>query len=196
MNNRDPGNDTTSLKMDMAARSKAFLEMATEWKDNYRTWGAVINDKKLPNYIDSLGSASLGEDTQFSADLMDGLNERYLRKTGKSFDYIRCDKEHYGMGRLGMWSGSKEMVERIEKTKADNAIEMKKYFPEGFESSLGSAFNELVEKENREKQKAPVREKIGFDELIGKSERRVSRPSVSNERQLENEKSKGSMGKA
>lgn len=89
-----------------------------------------------------------------------------------------------------------EVAETEEKTRADCTNEMKKYFHDGFESNIESAFDKLAGKENSQKQKAPVREKMGFDELIGKSERRVSRPSVSNERQLESEKSKGGMGKA
>lgn len=156
----------------------------------------MINDKKLPNYINSLGFAGWGEDSQYDAKLMDSLNERYLRTTGKGFDYIRCDTEHYSMARLGMWSNNREVAETEEKTRADCTNEMKKYFHDGFESNLESAFDKLAGKENSQKQKAPVREKMGFDELIGKSERRVSRPSVLNERQLESEKSKSGMGKA
>ena len=77
---------------------------------------------------------------------------------------------------------------------AENAInEAAKYLPEGFEKNLNEAFGKVIAPEKEAK--APVREKMRFDDLLGSPAKRVSKTVAHSEKQLENEKSKGSMGK-
>lgn len=180
-------------KIDMAARSKGFLESVSGWTKDKKTLGDIVDDNTLSRNINGMSTACWGADEHYTSALMDDLNERYLRTLGKGFDYIRYDTENCALARLGIVTSAKETIDSINDRAEKNEAKMRMFFPDSFKRNLNRAFGDIYEEEKR---KAPVREKMSFSELTGNSVRRISQSRVSAERQLETEKSKGSLGKS
>lgn len=181
-------------KVDMAAYGKRFLEGAVDWTKGKKTVGDIISDEKLSREINSMASACAGGDGYYESGIMDELNQKYLRRTTKDMDYMRLDPEHFTISRLGLMTNNEQYILANEQDIKKSKTELAKFIPAGFENNLAESFSKAVEQET--KAKAPVREKMGFDELLGGSTKRVSSMARSSEKQLENEKSKGSMGKS
>lgn len=181
-----------SVTVDMAARGKAFLEHAAEWTKGKKTWGDIMDDKKLAFQISGCASMCLGEDESYNK-AMNDVNYAYLHSTDKNFGYINIDPKHFEFKRLGTVTNNEDVLQ-ANKIAAENAInEAAKYLPEGFEKNLDESFGKVIAPEKEAK--APVREKMRFDDLLGSPAKRVSKTVAHSEKQLENEKSKGSMGK-
>lgn len=190
MNSQGLGNPD---KIDMAARSKGFLEAVAGWTKDKKTLGDIVDDKTLSRNINGMSTACWGADEHYTSELMDDLNERYLRTSGKGFDYIRYDAENCALARLGIVTSAKDTIDSINDRIEKNEVKMQMFFPDSFKRNLNRAFGDVYE---QEKKKVPVREKMNFSELTEKSEKRISKPVVKAEKQLEAEKSKGSMSKA
>lgn len=124
---------------------------------------------------------------------MDKVNLRYLSRTAKDMDYIRLDPEHYTVSRLGIESSNEDYMRISEQDVVNARTELAKFVPEGFENNLAKSYSKFLEQNGKEK--APVREKMGFNELLGSDSKKASKVPASSEKQLENEKSMGSMSK-
>lgn len=188
-----------AIKMDMAVRSKCFLEAASEWTKDKKTLGSIVDDKTLSRNINSMGLAGASDDEHYVSDLMYDLNERYLQSFGKGFDYIRLDTKNCAMTRLGISTSYKDTINNIEvltrqsAKKAADILPITDFMPDGFEGNLDEAFGKIYE---QEKKKAPVREKMNFSELSENNIKINSKPETSAEKKLETEKSMGSLKKA
>ena len=194
MNGDIPEDDDELTKIDNAAYSKRFLEGAVDWTKGKKTIGDIITDEKLCREINSMGSACSGSDGYYQSGIMDELNQKYLRRTSKDMDYMRLDPEHFTISRLGLISNNESSVRSHEKRIINSKANIAKFLPKGFEKNLTESFSKTLGQEVKEK--APVREKMGFNELAGGSSKKVSKAPAPSEKQLENEKSKGSMGKS
>lgn len=192
MNGDIPEDADELSKMDRAAYGKRFLEGAVDWTRGKKTIGDIIADEKLSRDINSMASACAGSDGYYQDGIMDKLNWRYLRRTSKDMDYMRLDPEHFIISRLGLISNNEESVRKHERKISNSKASAAKLLPKGFEKNLTEAFSSVLE---QEKAKAPVREKMGFGELAGGSNR-VSKAPASSEKQLENEKSMGGRNKS
>lgn len=179
--------------LDMAAFSKCSLEGAAEWTNGKKTVGDILSDEKLSNHINSMASACAGSDENYKSGIMDKVNLRYLSRTAKDMDYIRLDPEHYTVSRLGIESSNEDYMRISEQDVVNARTELAKFVPEGFENNLAKSYSKFLEQNGKEK--APVREKMGFNELLGSDSKKASKVPASSEKQLENEKSMGSMSK-
>lgn len=184
-------NDTVdSVTVDMAARGKAFLEHAAEWTKGKKTWGEIMDDQKLALQIGGCASMCLGDDESYNK-AMNNVNYAYLHSTDKNFGYINIDPEHFEFKRLGTVTNNEDVLQ-ANKIAAEDAInEAAKYLPEGFEKDLDEAFGKVIAPVKETK--APVREKMSFDDLLGSPAKRVSKSVAHSEKKLETEKSKGAM---
>lgn len=185
----DPGADPDGFETDMAARSKRFFECAMDWTQGKKTWGDIIDDKKVAENIGCIAPMCYGDDDYFDNSVVGEINQRYLHSTDKNSGYIEIDTESHSINRLGLsinndalYNSNKMLVEDSEKRIAEK-------LPAGFEKNLSEAFDKAVGQEK--KKEAPVREKMDFSELLGSSPKRVERRSSTSSLQREQEKSMG-----
>ena len=184
-------NDTVdSVAVDMAARGKAFLEHAAEWAKGKKTWGEIMDDQKLGLQIGGCAFTCLGDDESYNK-AMNNVNYAYLHSTDKNFGYIDIDPEHFEFKRLGFVTNREESLQANKIATEDAINEAAKHLPEGFEKDLDEAFGKVIAPEKETK--APVREKMSFDDLLGSPAKRVSKSVAHSEKKLETEKSKGAM---
>lgn len=184
--------DNDSTLMDMAAHGKCFLENVQQWTKGKKTWGDIANDRKLANDINSTGAMCCVEDANFQFDPMNDINFAYLHSTDKNFNYMTIDPSRAAFKRLGFKTSNEEIcrdnLQDYEKAEREAA----KYLPWNFTQNLDKAYTEMIAKE-KEANKAPVREKMDFNELVGDSAKHVVKSVAQGDKQLDKEKSMGAM---
>lgn len=184
--------DDDGTLLDMAARSKSFLENVKDWTDGKKTWGEIIADRKLANEINSCGAACVGDDENYRSDTMNDINFAYLHSTDKNFHYITIDPSRAAFKRLGVETSNESLCQENQTDYENAEKEAAKYLPEGFTKNLDEAYTKMIAQE-KEANKAPVREKMDFNELLGDSPKHVVKSVAPNEKQLDKEKSMGAM---
>ena len=184
--------DSDRSVLDMAARSKCFLENMQQSAKGKKTWGDIAGDRKLANNINSTSVMCCFDDSNFKYDPMNDINFAYLHSTDKNFNYITVDPSRAAFKRLGIETSNEDLCrtnqEDYEKAERGAA----KYLPLGFTKNLDKAYTEMIEKE-KEANKAPVREKMDIYELLGGSAKHVVKSVAPSEKQLDKEKSMGAM---
>lgn len=185
----DPGADPDGFETDMAARSKRFFECAVDWTKGKKTWGDIIDDKKVADNIGCIAPMCYGDDDYFDNNVVGEINQRYLHSTDKNFGYIEIDTESHSLKRVGLSLNNGEFYNINKMQVEDSEKRVAEKLPAGFEKNLTEAFDKVIGQEK--KKEAPVREKMDFSELLGSSPKRVERRSSTSSLQREQEKTMG-----
>lgn len=157
-----------------------------------RPGGDIANDRKLANDINSTGAMCCVEDANFQFDPMNDINFAYLHSTDKNFNYMTIDPSWAAFKRLGFETSNEEICRDNQQDYEKAEREAAKYLTWNFTQNLDKAYTAMIAKEKKVN-KAPVREKMDFNELVGDSAKHVVKSVAQGEKQLDKEKSMGAM---
>lgn len=157
-----------------------------------RPGGDIANDRMLANDINSTGAMCCVEDANFQFDPMNDINFAYLHSTDKNFKYMTIDPSWAAFKRHGFETSNEEICRDNQQDYEKAEREAAKYLPWNFTQNLDKAYTAMIAKEKKVN-KAPVREKMDFNELVGDSAKHVVKSVAQGEKQLDKEKSMGAM---